>query len=139
MSKEVDWNIIWKTTITFPICLLKVLFSLIQDIFYCHSPTKLTQQYGFLEEKKFNQYFVCMGWLFSRSFKSCALPYTILSFYLLLEITLILIRLYETLLLIPFSVIGQCFLVLASHWLLIKWARINLSQVASGTILQKHS
>jgi hypothetical protein len=44
----------------------------------------------------------------------------------------------ETLLRIPFSVIGQCSLVLTSHWLQGKCARIYLSQAASGMILQNH-
>jgi hypothetical protein len=44
----------------------------------------------------------------------------------------------ETLLRNPFSVIGRCSLVPASHWLQRKCARINLSQAASGMILQNH-
>jgi hypothetical protein len=44
----------------------------------------------------------------------------------------------ETLLRIPFSVIGRCSLVPNSHWLQRKCARINLSQAASGMILQNH-
>ncbi len=44
----------------------------------------------------------------------------------------------ETLLGIPFSVIGRCSLVPASHWLQGKCARINMSQAASGMILQNH-
>ncbi len=42
----------------------------------------------------------------------------------------------ETLLRIPFSVIGRCSLVPASHWLQRKL--INLSYAASGMILQNH-
>jgi hypothetical protein len=44
----------------------------------------------------------------------------------------------ETLLRIPFSVIGRCSLVPISHWLLGKFARTNLSQAASGMNLQNH-
>ncbi len=44
----------------------------------------------------------------------------------------------ETLLRIPFSLIGWCFLVPTSHLLQGKCARINLSQAASGMILQNH-
>jgi hypothetical protein len=44
----------------------------------------------------------------------------------------------ETLLRIPFSVIGRCSLVASYHWLQGKCARINLSQGASGVILQNH-
>jgi hypothetical protein len=44
----------------------------------------------------------------------------------------------ETLLRIPFSVIGRCFLVPTSHWQQGKCARINLLQAASGMILQNH-
>jgi hypothetical protein len=44
----------------------------------------------------------------------------------------------ETLLKIPFSVIGRSFLVTTSHWLQEKYARINLSQAASSMILQSH-
>jgi hypothetical protein len=45
----------------------------------------------------------------------------------------------ETLLRIPFYGIGRCPLVPTSHWLQGKCARINLSQAASGMILQNHS
>jgi hypothetical protein len=44
----------------------------------------------------------------------------------------------ETLLRITISVIGQCSLVPTSHWLQGKYARFNLSQAASGMILQNH-
>jgi hypothetical protein len=44
----------------------------------------------------------------------------------------------ETLPRIPLSVIGQFSLVPNSHWLQGKCARINLSQAASGMILQNH-
>jgi hypothetical protein len=47
--------------------------------------------------------------------------------------------LIETLLGIPFFVIGRCSPMHAgSHWLPGKWTRINLSQAASGMILQNH-
>jgi hypothetical protein len=44
----------------------------------------------------------------------------------------------ETLLRIPFSVIGRCSLVPISHLLKEKCPRINLLQAASGMILQNH-
>jgi hypothetical protein len=44
----------------------------------------------------------------------------------------------ETLLRISFSVIGRCFLVPTSHWQQGKYAKINLSPVAFGIILQNH-
>jgi hypothetical protein len=44
----------------------------------------------------------------------------------------------ETRLKIPFSVIDRGSLVPTSHWLQGKGARINLSQAASGMILQNH-
>jgi hypothetical protein len=44
----------------------------------------------------------------------------------------------ETLLRIPFSVIGRCSLVPTTNWLQGKCGRINLSQAASGMILQNH-
>jgi hypothetical protein len=43
-----------------------------------------------------------------------------------------------TLLRISFSVIGRCSLVLTSHWLQGKCARIILSPAAFGIILQNH-
>ncbi len=39
---------------------------------------------------------------------------------------------------IPFFVIGRCSQVPTSHWLQGKWARINLSQAASGMISRNH-
>ncbi len=92
-------------------------------------------------DKHCNQYFLCMRWLFSRSFKSFLLPYTIINFYLFLwKYLLILKMLTETLLRISFSVIGRCSLVPTSqsHWLQGKCARINLSPAAFGIILQNH-
>jgi hypothetical protein len=44
----------------------------------------------------------------------------------------------ETLLRIPFSVIGRSSLVQTSHWLQRKCARKNLSQLASGMIFLNH-
>ncbi len=61
------------------------------------------------------------------------------TFYLLLWTYLLILKmLTETLIRIPFSVIGRCSLVPASHWLQGKCARINLSLAASGMILQNH-
>ncbi len=34
----------------------------------------------FLTSKHFTKYFLCMRWWFSRSFKSCSLPYTVINF-----------------------------------------------------------
>jgi hypothetical protein len=42
----------------------------------------------------------------------------------------------ETLLKIPFSMTGRCSIVPTSHWQQGKCAKINLSQAASGMILQ---
>jgi hypothetical protein len=44
----------------------------------------------------------------------------------------------ETRLKIPLSVIGQCSAVPILHWLQGKCATINVSQLASGIILQNH-
>jgi hypothetical protein len=44
----------------------------------------------------------------------------------------------ETVLKIPFYVIGQYFLVPTSHWLQGKCTRINFSRAASGVILHNH-
>ncbi len=44
----------------------------------------------------------------------------------------------ETFLRILFSVIGRCSLVPTFHWLQGKFARLNLSQAASGMILPNH-
>jgi hypothetical protein len=44
----------------------------------------------------------------------------------------------ETLLKIPYSVIGRCYLVPTSQLAAGKCTRINLSQVASGMILDNH-
>ena len=52
---------------------------------------------------------------------------------------LILKMLTETLLIVPFSMIGRCSLVPTSHWLLGKCARINSSPAAFSIILQNHS
>jgi hypothetical protein len=45
----------------------------------------------------------------------------------------------KTILRVPFSVIGPCFLVQNSYWLQGKCAKIKLSQAASGRILHNHS
>ena len=85
-----------------------------------------------------------------RSFKIFSLPYPIINSYLLLWNYLLILKmltetllrimkmLTETLLRIILSVIGRCSLVSASHCLQGKCARINLSQAASGMILQNH-
>ena len=44
----------------------------------------------------------------------------------------------ETLLRIPFFVIGRCSLVPTCHWLQVKCARINLAPAAFGIILQNY-
>ena len=44
----------------------------------------------------------------------------------------------ETLIRIPFFVIGRCSLMPTSHWLQGKCARINLPHAVSGGILQNH-
>ncbi len=74
-----------------------------------------------------------------RSFNSFSLPYTIISFWLLLWNYLLILKiLHETLLRIPFPVIGRCSLLPISHWMQGKCARIILSQAAFGMILQNH-
>ncbi len=66
-------------------------------------------------------------------------PIKLPTFYLLLWNYLLFSKiLTETLLKIPFSVIGRCSLVLTSHWLQGKCARIKSSQAASGMTLQNH-
>jgi hypothetical protein len=66
-------------------------------------------------------------------------PIQLLTFYLRLWNYLLLLKmLTETLLRIPFSVIGRWPLMPTSHWLQGKWARINWSQAASGIILKNH-
>jgi hypothetical protein len=72
-------------------------------------------------------------------FQKLFTPIQLLTFYLLLwNYLLILKMLAETLLRIPFSVIGWCSLVPTSHWLQGKWARINLSLAAFSIILLNH-
>jgi hypothetical protein len=86
----------------------------------------------------FKQYFLCMRWWFSRSFKSFHYPLQLWTFYWLLwNYLLILKMLTEPSSEFPFSVVGRCSLVPTSHWLQGKWSRINLSPVAFGIILQK--
>jgi hypothetical protein len=66
-------------------------------------------------------------------------PIQFLSFYfLLLKLPTNFENLTETLLRIPFPLIGRCSLVPTSHRLQGKCAIINLSQAASGIILQNH-
>ncbi len=84
-----------------------------------------------------SRYFLCMCWWFSKSFKSFSLYLYINTFCLLLWNDLLILKMLNKILLrIPFSVIGRCSLVPTSHWLQGKCSRINLSQAASGTILQ---
>ncbi len=62
----------------------------------------------------------------------------LLTFYLLLHNYLIILKiLTETILRIPFSVIGQCSQVPTSHWLHGKCARMK-SQADSSMTLQNH-
>ncbi len=65
--------------------------------------------------KHLHQYFLCMRWWFSRSFKGFLPPYTF--YLLLLNYLLIYTMLIETLLRIPFSAFGKCSLVPTSRWL----------------------
>jgi hypothetical protein len=66
-------------------------------------------------------------------------PIQLLTFYLLLwNYLLILKMLTETLLRIPFSVIGRCYRVLTYHGLQGNAQEFSLSQTASGIILQYH-
>jgi hypothetical protein len=56
--------------------------------------------------------FRCRRWWFSRSFISFSLPFTVIYFYLLLWNYLLILKMFtESLLRIPFSVIGRCSLV----------------------------
>jgi hypothetical protein len=76
---------------------------------------------------------------FFESLNTFSLPFTIINFYLLLWNYLLNLKmLTKTLLKIPFSVIDRCFPVSTSHRLPGKCARINMSQAASGMILQNH-
>jgi len=66
---------------------------------------------------------------------SKAFHYPIINFLFdSLKLLLILKMLGETLIRIPFSVIGRCSLLPTSHWLEGKCARINLPQATSGRI-----
>jgi hypothetical protein len=87
-------------------------------------------------DKHFIQYFLCMPWWFSKSFH---FPKQLFTFYLLLWNYLLIFKmLTETVLRIPFSVIGRCSLGPTSHWLQGKCARIILFPAAFGIILQNH-
>jgi hypothetical protein len=69
--------------------------------------------------------------------KAIYYPIQLFTFHLLLSNYLLILKmLTETLLRIPISVI--CSPVPTSHWLQRKCARSNLSQAASGKILQDH-
>ncbi len=78
-----------------------------------------------------------MRWWFSNAFHY---PIQLYIFYLLLWNYFLILNRYliKNLLRILFCVIGRCSPVPASHWLQGKCARINLSQAASGMILQNH-
>ncbi len=81
---------------------------------------------------------VCANGFLSRSFKCFSLLYTIINF---LFASLKLLITFENAYCNPpqnFSVIGRCSLVWTSHWLQENCARINLSQAASGMILQNY-
>ncbi len=77
--------------------------------------------YLFWRSKHFRLYFLCMRWWFSRSFKNFSLPCTVYNFYHFLFASLKSLTnfemLTETLLRIPFSVIGQFSPMPTSHWL----------------------
>ncbi len=76
-----------------------------------------------------------MRWLFSRSFKSLSLPYQIINFlFASLKLLINFENAYstETLLRIPFSVIGRCSLVPTFHWQQRKCERINLTKNTGG-------
>jgi hypothetical protein len=81
--------------------------------------------------KHFTLYFLCM--LCSWSFKSFSLPYTVITFYLLLLNSLLFLKMRTE---IPFSVIGRCSQVPTAHWLQGKCARIHFSQAASCKYFQ---
>jgi hypothetical protein len=87
----------------------------------------------FLRSKHFNDGFQCLS-------KSFSLLYTIINFLFasLKLLTNFENAISETLLRIPFSVIGRYSSMSASHWLQDKCARINLSQATSGKILLNH-
>jgi hypothetical protein len=86
----------------------------------------------------FDQYFLCMRWWFSRSFKSFSLPYKIINFLfaslkLLTNFANAYWNLPQNLLLCDWSMLS---IVPTSPWLQGKCARINLSQAASGKLFQ---
>ncbi len=83
-------------------------------------------------------FFVCSAGFQGLS-KAFQYPIQLLSYYFFLRnYSQILKMLAETLLTIPFSVIGRCSLVPTSHWMQGKCARINLSLVAFSIVLQNH-
>jgi hypothetical protein len=85
--------------------------------------------------KHFNQYFLCMRWSFSRSFKSFSLPYPIINFLIAsLKFWKCLLNPPQYSLLCDWSMFSSTDLSLAE----VKCARNNLSQAASGMISQNH-
>jgi hypothetical protein len=73
----------------------------------------------------------------SRSFKRFSQIFTIINFlFASLKVRTNFENASETLHRIPFCVIGRCSPVPTSHWLQGNCSRINLSQAASGMILQ---
>ncbi len=84
----------------------------------------------FIKFKHFNQYFLCLRWWFSRSFKSFSPSYTIINFlFASLKLLPNFEMLTATLLIIAFSVIGGCSPVSTPHWLQGKCERNNLSRL----------
>jgi hypothetical protein len=84
----------------------------------------------------FNQYFLWMRRWFSRPLKNFSLPYTLINlFFASLKLLTNFENASKPSSKFP-SLIGQCSLVPTSHWLQVKCARNNLSQVASGRISQ---
>jgi hypothetical protein len=100
---------------------------------------KVSRDGYFWRSKHFNQYFLCIRWWFSRSFKSFSLPYPIINFVFA---SLKLLTNFENAcwnppqysLLCDWSMFSSTDLSLAE----VKCARNNLSQAASGMILQNH-
>ncbi len=70
--------------------------------------------------------------------KALHYPTQLITFYLLLWIYFLILKMLTETRLNPLSVIGQCSALPISHWMHGKCARINLSQAASGVILQNH-
>ncbi len=93
----------------------------------------------FLQSKHFNQYFLCMHWWFLRSLESFSLTYKIINFeFAFLKLLTNFENAYWNPPQNSLLCDGWCSLVTASHWLQRKCARTNLSQAASGMILQNN-